>query len=57
MQYIRKEKLRFTLSHRIELERLDEEPRCNGILPLVSNDRTMTQRELLLAYKQQPAIE
>jgi transposase len=45
------------LSYRIELERLDEEICCDGIFPLVSNDRTMIERELLLAYKQQPAIE
>jgi NMD protein affecting ribosome stability and mRNA decay len=50
-RYVRKEKLRFTLSHRIELERLNEEIRCDGIFPLVSNDRAMTKRELLLAYK------
>ncbi len=56
-RYVREEKLRFTLRHRIELERLDEEARCDGIFPLVSNDRAMTERELLLAYKQQPAIE
>ena len=56
-RYVREEKLRFTLKHRIELERLDEEARCDGIFPLVSNDRAMTERELLLAYKQQPAIE
>jgi transposase len=56
-RYVREEKLRFTLTHRIELERLDEEARCDGIFPLVSNDRAMTERELLLAYKQQPAIE
>ena len=45
------------LKHRIELERLDEEARCDGTFPLVSNDRAMTEQELLLAYKQQPAIE
>ncbi len=56
-RYIREEKLRFILKHRIELERLDEEARCDGIFPLVSNDRAMTEQELLLAYKQQPAIE
>jgi transposase len=56
-RYIRQEKLRFALKHRIELERLDEEARCDGIFPLVSNDRAMTERELLLAYKQQPALE
>ncbi|MBV8487019.1 MAG: IS1634 family transposase [Planctomycetaceae bacterium] len=56
-RYIREEKLRFALKHRLELERLDEEARGDGIFPLVSNDRSMTERELLLAYKQQPAIE
>lgn len=56
-RYVKEEKLRFSLRHRIELERLDEEARCDGIFPLVSNDRVMTERELLLAYKQQPAIE
>ena len=56
-KYVREETLRYTLKHRIELERLEEESRCDGIFPLVSNDRAMTERELLLAYKQQPAIE
>jgi transposase len=56
-RYVREERLRFTLRHRIELERLVKEARCDGIFPLVSNDRAMTERELLLAYKQQPAIE
>ena len=41
----------------MDLARLDEEARCDGIFPLVSNDRAMTERELLLAYKQQPALE
>jgi len=56
-RYVREEKLRFELKHRIELERLDEAARCDGIFPLVSNDRALSERELLLAYKQQPAIE
>ena len=57
LRYVRKENQRYILKHRIELERLDEEARCDGIFPLVSNDQGMTERELLLAYKQQPAIE
>jgi transposase len=56
-RYVRTEKQRYVLKHRIELERLEEETRCDGIFPVVSNDRRMTERELLLAYKQQPAIE
>lgn len=56
-RYVRHETTRFALTHRIEFERLDEEARCDGVFPLVTNERTMTERELLLAYKQQPAIE
>ncbi len=36
---------------------LDEEARCDGTFPLVSNDLAITEQELLLAYKQQPAIQ
>jgi hypothetical protein len=43
MEYVREGKPRFTLSHRIELERLDEEARCDGIFLLVSNDRAITR--------------
>jgi transposase len=56
-RYVREEKLRYSFKHRIELERLDEEARSDGVFPVVSNDRVMTERDLLLAYKQQPAIE
>jgi len=56
-RYVKHEKTRFGIAHRVELERLDEEARCDGVFPLVSNDATMTERELLLSYKHQPAIE
>jgi transposase len=56
-RYVRRERKRFGITHRVEFERLDEEARSDGVFPLTSNDRTMTERELLLSYKQQPAIE
>jgi transposase len=56
-RYVRREKTRFAITHRVEFERLDEEARCDGVFPLVTNERTMTERELLLAYTQQPALE
>jgi len=56
-RYVKRERMRFEIAHRVEFERLAEEARCDGVFPLVSNDRTMTDRELWLAYKQQPAIE
>jgi transposase len=56
-RYKKQERTRFEIAHRVALERLDEEARCDGVFPLVSNDLRMTERELLLSYKHQPAIE
>ena len=56
-RHVRTEGSHFELTHRIELERLTEEARCDGVFPLITNDATMSERELLLAYKQQPALE
>jgi transposase len=56
-RYVRQETRRFVLTHRVAFERLAEEARGDGVFPLVTNDRTLTEQELLLAYKQQPAIE
>lgn len=57
-KYVRQEAgVRFQLAHRVDLERLTEEARCDGIFPLISNERSLSERSLLLAYKQQPAIE
>jgi transposase len=56
-RYVKHERMRFEISHWVEFERLAEEARCDGVFPLVSNDRTMTERVLLLSYKHQPAIE
>jgi transposase len=55
--YVKGERKRFELLHRVELERLDEEARCDGIFPLISDEPGMSAKELLLAYKQQPMIE
>jgi transposase len=56
-RYVKQESTRFALTHRVELERLDEEARCDGVFPLITNERGLSERELLLCYKQQPAIE
>jgi transposase len=55
--YVKRERKRFELSHRVELERLDDEARCDGIFPLISNEPEMSAKDLLLAYKEQPMIE
>jgi transposase len=55
--YVKRERKRFDLAHRVELERLSEEARCDGIFPLISNEPGLSAKDLLLAYKQQPMIE
>jgi transposase len=57
-KYVKQEGgIRFELAHRVGLERLTEEARCDGIFPLITNDPSLPELHLLLAYKQQPAIE
>jgi transposase len=55
--YVKRERKRFELAHRVELERLSEEARCDGIFPLITDEPGMSAKELLLAYKEQPMIE
>ena len=55
--YVKHERKRFELAHRVDLARLSEEARCDGIFPLITNEMTMSAKDLLLAYKVQPMIE
>ncbi len=55
--YVKQERKRFELTHRVDLARLSEEARCDGIFPLISNEPALSAKELLLAYKEQPMIE
>jgi transposase len=41
----------------VEYERLAAEVACDGYLPLITNEPSVTERDLLLAYKGQPALE
>ena len=56
-RYVKREDTRFDLTCRVDHDRLAEEARCDGIFPLITNVVTLSERELLLAYKQQPRIE
>jgi transposase len=56
-RYLKREETRFDLRWRLAHDRLAEEARCDGIFPLITNVVTLSERELLLAYKQQPRIE
>jgi transposase len=55
--YVKSERRRFELTCRVDSVRLAEEARCDGIFPLITNEMTMSARDLLLAYKEQPMIE
>ncbi len=55
--YVKRERIRFDLTIRVDHARLAEAARCDGIFPLITNEVTMSAKELLLAYKQQPMIE
>ena len=41
-RYVRHQRTRFELTHRVELERLDEEARCDGIFPLITNELALS---------------
>jgi transposase len=56
-RYIKEEDTRFDLTHQIDLERLTEEAQCDGIFPVITNESSASELDLLLSYKQQPAIE
>jgi transposase len=56
-RYVREAKTRFELEHRVELGRLMAEANNDGFFPLITNELSLSERELLLAYKAQPALE
>lgn len=56
-RYVKKVATRFDLSYRIDDARVAMDARSDGIFPLVTNVSELCDRELLHAYKRQPAIE
>jgi transposase len=56
-QYVREVKLRFDLTWQIDAKQLERARQCDGIFPLITNDRNLTAEEVLRAYKRQPIIE
>jgi transposase len=53
----REVRTRFSLAWDIDYARMAEERLTDGMFPLVTNDRALSELELLLAYKRQPQIE
>jgi transposase len=56
-RYLKEVITRFELKCEIDHAALAAEHRSDGVFPLITNDRTLSERELLLAYKGQPVIE
>jgi transposase len=56
-RYVREAKTSFELNSRVEYELLAAEVACDGFFPLITNELSVTERDLLLAYKGQPALE
>ena len=55
--FLRQVRKRFSLAWDIDYGRMAEERLTDGIFPLVSNDRSLSDQELLMAYKRQPQVE
>jgi transposase len=56
-RYVRKTSTRFELVYHIDNARLAAEARGDGVFPLISNDGSLSELEMLLAYKSQPSLE
>lgn len=56
-RYRRTERLRFDVTWVPNEEMIDYDARCDGIFPLITNDRKLSQADVLKAYKYQPRLE
>jgi transposase len=56
-RYIKEVNTRFDMKCELDHAALAVEQLGDGVFPLITNDRTLTEQELLLAYKGQPVIE
>jgi len=56
-QYVKKTSQRFELEYHIDTVTLAAETCCDGVFPLITNDASLPELEMLLAYKRQPSLE
>jgi len=56
-RYVKETRTRFQLEYHIDTMRLAAETSGDGVFPLITNDSTLSELELLLAYKGQPSLE
>jgi len=55
--YVRKTKRRWTIDWSIDQETVDYDRKSDGMYPLLTNDRKLTDAEVFAAHKRQPTIE
>jgi transposase len=56
-RYVKQTSRRFELEYHIDTVQLAAETCGDGVFPLITNDSSLSELELLLAYKGQPALE
>jgi transposase len=56
-RYVMKTSTRFELAYHIDTVQLAAETTGDGVFPLITNDSSLSELEMLLAYKSQPALE
>lgn len=56
-RYVRHVQTRFDLTVHIDAAQLAREALCDGVFPLLTNDRQMDAEAIIRAYKRQPLIE
>jgi hypothetical protein len=55
-RYVKETSTRFELAYRPDREQLAAETCGDGVFPLITNDNSLSELEMLLAYKSQPAL-
>jgi len=56
-RYVRKQRLRFSISLKTRQETIEEDARCDGMFPLITNCTDLSPAKILEAYKFQPRLE
>jgi len=56
-RYLRKERLRFSVTARVKEDVITADERSDGMFPLITNCRDLSLKEILEAYKFQPKLE
>jgi transposase len=56
-RYVKETSTRFELAYHIDAAQLAAEACGDGVFPLITNDVSLTELDMLLAYKSQPALE